>query len=340
MQMNSHGGASARPERRQRLRARVIGSIVCGAIILAGGLCAAAQDYPTHPIRVITTSSPGGTSDIFMRALGEALQKRLGQPFIVEARPGGSFNIGARVCAEAPPDGYTICIIPAEPLVYNQYLFKTLNFDPASLEPITQLFAIDSILVVNRDLKARTLKELSERSKAQPATLGYSTGAVPLGVLMETIRKDYDIDIVRVPFRGGGEAIAALLSGSIPVGFYGIANVRSLIEAGNVVGLMTDSLKRSPLFPDIPTVAEVLGTTFDPPNYFALLAPGGTPKAVITRLYTETEAIMADPEFQRRQLIERGLRPIASSPEAFAASMVKDRQAARQIVEEAGLTPQ
>ena len=315
-----------------------IACTIFGALLASGS--AAAQDYPTRPIRVITTSSAGGTSDIFMRALGESLQKRLGQPFIIEARPGGAFNIGARVCAEAPPDGYTICIIPAEPLVYNQYLFKSLNFDPASMEPITQLFAIDSILVVNKDLKAGSLKELSERSKARPATLGYATGAVPLGVLMEHIKKDYDIDMVRVPFRGGGEAIADLLSGNVPIGFYGIANVRSLLEAGNVIGLMTDSLKRSPLFPDIPTVKEVLGTTFDPPNYFALLAPGGTPKAITAKLSTEARAIIAEPDFQRRHLIERGLRPIGNSPEEFAASMVKDRQAAKQIVAESGLQPQ
>src|SRR3954468_20001142 len=101
-----------------------------------------AQDYPARPIRVIATSSAGGTSDIFMRALGDELQKRLGQPFVIESRPGGAFNIGTRVCAEAAPDGYTICIVPGEPIVFNQYLFKTLAFDPAAFEPITQLFLI------------------------------------------------------------------------------------------------------------------------------------------------------------------------------------------------------
>ena len=100
---------------------------------------AAAQDYPARPIRVIASSSAGGTSDIFMRALGEELHKTLGQPVIVENRPGGAFNIGARACAEAAPDGYTLCIIPGEPLVFNQFLFKTLAFDPAAFEPVTEL---------------------------------------------------------------------------------------------------------------------------------------------------------------------------------------------------------
>jgi len=114
---------------------------------------ALAQDYPARPVRVIATSSAGGTSDIFMRALADELHKAMGQPFIIENRPGGAFNIGARACAEAPPDGYTLCIIPGEPLVFNQFLFKSLAFDPENgFEPITQLFFITQALVVSAAL--------------------------------------------------------------------------------------------------------------------------------------------------------------------------------------------
>ena len=173
---------------------------------------AAAQDYPTRPIRVIATSSAGGTSDIFMRALGEELHKRLGQPLIVENRPGGAFNIGARACAEAAPDGYTICIIPGEPLVFSQFMFKTLQYDPTTaFEPITQLFFITQALVVSAALNVRTLPELAALSKAKPATLSYSTAAIPAVVFMERWKKQTGADLVKVPFRGGGEAVAALL---------------------------------------------------------------------------------------------------------------------------------
>ena len=134
---------------------------------VAGG--AAAQDYPAKPIKVIATSSAGGTSDIFMRALGDELQKRLGQPIVIENRPGGAFNIGTRACAEAAPDGYTICIIPGEPLVFNQFLFKTLNFDPAALEPITQLFLIDQALVVSESLKVNRWPSLRRCRRRSPA---------------------------------------------------------------------------------------------------------------------------------------------------------------------------
>jgi tripartite-type tricarboxylate transporter receptor subunit TctC len=111
----------------------VVRAVVAAAALFCGLAAAAAQDYPSKPIKVIATSSAGGTSDIFMRALGDELQKRLGQPIVIENRPGGAFNIGTRACAEAAPDGYTVCIIPGEPLVFNQFLFKTLNFDPAAL---------------------------------------------------------------------------------------------------------------------------------------------------------------------------------------------------------------
>src|SRR5262245_43778017 len=213
-----------------------------------------AQDYPTRPVRVIATSSAGGTSDVFMRALADELHKGLGQPIIVENRPGGSFNIGARACAEAAPDGYTLCIIPGEPLVFNQFLFKSLAFDPENgFEPITQLFFIAQALVVSGTLHVKTLPELVALSKAKPVTLSYSTAAVPLGVFVERLKTETGADLVRVPFRGGGEAVTALLNGSTPVGFYGIANVRAQLESGAVVGLLVDSEQRSPLFPNIPT---------------------------------------------------------------------------------------
>jgi tripartite-type tricarboxylate transporter receptor subunit TctC len=318
----------------------VVRAVATAAALFCGSSGATAQDYPTRPIKVIATSSAGGTSDIFMRALGDEMQKRLGQPIVIENRPGGAFNIGTRACAEAPPDGYTLCIIPGEPLVFSQFLFKTLNFDPAALEPVTQLFLIDQVLVVGESLKVKSVAELAALSKAKPGTLSYSTAAVPLGVLLERMKKDSGIDMVRVPFRGGGEAVNALLSGTTPVGFYGISNVRAQLEAGLVIGLMVDSDKRSPLFPNIPTIPEATGKSFEARSYFGLLAPGGTPKAITARLQAAIAAIMAEPEFRRRHLTERGLAPVASTPDEFGAFIRKDRVLAEQIVKEAGLQPQ
>jgi tripartite-type tricarboxylate transporter receptor subunit TctC len=302
---------------------------------------ALAQDYPARPIRVIATSSAGGTSDILMRALGDELHKSLGQPIIVENRPGGAFNIGARACAEALPDGYTLCIIPGEPLVFSQFMFKNLQYDPVTaFEPITQLFFITQALVVSSKLNVKTLTELAALSKAKPGTLSYSTAAIPAVVFMERWKKQTGADLVKVPFRGGGEAVAALLTGATPVGLYGIANMRAQLEAGSVRGLAVDSDARSPLFPDIPTIAEASGQEYTSKSYFGLMAPAGTPKPIIAKLHAAVARIIGEPEFRRRNLIERGLDPVAGSPEEYARFINQDRATAEQIVREAGLQPQ
>jgi tripartite-type tricarboxylate transporter receptor subunit TctC len=312
--------------------------VVLAALLLASP--APAQDYPTRSIRVIATSSAGGTSDIFMRALAEELHKGLGQPIIVENRPGGAFNIGARACAEAPPDGYTLCIIPGEPLVFNQFLFKNPGFDPENgFTPITQLFFIVQALVASASLDVKTLPELIALSKAKPGTLSYSTGAVPLGVFMERLKKDTGADFVRVPFRGGSEAVTGLLNGSTPIGFYGIANMRAQLDSGAIVGLLVDSDQRSPLFPAIPTVREATGK-IAARSYFGLLAPAKTPRPIVDRLQAEVARIIAEPSFRQRNLVERGLEPVAGTPDEFARYIREDRVVSEQIVKESGLQPQ
>jgi tripartite-type tricarboxylate transporter receptor subunit TctC len=312
--------------------------VVLAVLLLASP--SPAQDYPTRSIRVIATSSAGGTSDIFMRALAEELHKGLGQPVIVENRPGGAFNIGARACAEAPPDGYTLCIIPGEPLVFNQFLFKNLGFDPENgFAPITQLFFIVQALVTSASLDVKTLPELIALSKAKPGTLSYSTGAVPLGVFMERLKKDTGADFVRVPFRGGSEAVTGLLNGSTPIGFYGIANMRAQLESGAIVGLLVDSDQRSPLFPAIPTVREATGK-IAARSYFGLLAPAKTPRPIADRLQAEVARIVHEPSFRHRNLVERGLEPVAGTPDEFARYIQEDRIVSEQIVKESGLQPQ
>ncbi|MEA3025839.1 MAG: hypothetical protein QOF91_1124 [Alphaproteobacteria bacterium] len=315
-------------------------ALVCLAAALCGVSPAAAQDYPARPIRVITVTSAGGTSDIFMRALAEEMHKALGQPIVIENRPGGAFNIGARACAEAAPDGYTICILPGEPITFNQFLFKSLAYDPAAFEPVTQLFTIVQALVVSRALGVNTLPDLIALSKAKPGTLSYSTGSVPFGVFFDRIKREAGADIVRVPFRGGSDAVNGLLSGATPVGFLGISNVRGQMDAGLAIGLMVDTDQRSPLFPDIPTIAQATRNDYASRSYFGLVAPPGTPKPIAARLQAEIARIASQPDFLKRNFIERGLDPVTSTPAEFARFIEQDRALAAQIVKEAGLAPQ
>jgi tripartite-type tricarboxylate transporter receptor subunit TctC len=308
---------------------------------LHGAAPAAAQDYPNRPIRVLTTTSAGGISDIFMRALGEELRQRLGQPIVIENRPGGMQNVGARACTEAAPDGYTICIINADPLVYNQWLLKNMPFDPEKgLQPITGLFHLIQTLVINADLGAKTVDELIALSKAKPNTLSYLTAAPPLALYMETLKKEKGADWVRVPFKGGGEAVNAVLSGSTPIALIGEGNVIGQIRAGKMTSLVMVNNIKSPHFPNVPTMEETGYKGAPSRSWYGLFAPAGTPRPIVDRINKEVTAIVNDPAFKEKNLTARSLVPALNTPEQFAQEIVKDRAVAQRVVKDAGLTPQ
>ena len=173
---------------------------VCTA--LTGATPTLAQDYPNKPVRAITALVAGGLSDVFMRVAGDEFQKRLGQPIVVENRPGGGLNIGGRACAEAPPDGYTVCILPVETLSYNKFLFKRPGFDPEKdFAPITNLFFVTQVLVVNASMKVKTLGELAALSKSKPGTMSYVAPSVPLALFVEKFKQEHHADMVKVPYR-------------------------------------------------------------------------------------------------------------------------------------------
>ena len=302
---------------------------------------AAADDYPSRPIRVFTTSSAGGISDIFMRVLGEAMRARLGQPLIIENHPGGAGNIGARSCAEAQPDGYTICIINADPMIYNQFLFKKLPFDPdKGLTPIVNLFHLIQVLVINSDLGAKNVDELVAVSKAKPATLNYLTAAVPMVVYMDRLKRDKGADWIRVPFKGGGEAVTAILGGTTPIGLIGLGNVTAQITAGKMTALALVNNIRTPLLPNTPTLADIGYKGPPSQTWYGLFAPAGTPKPIIDKLNAEIVKVVSNPEFRDKFIISRGLVPAIGSPEEFAKDIKADRAGAKDLVKESGMEPQ
>jgi tripartite-type tricarboxylate transporter receptor subunit TctC len=300
-----------------------------------------AQDYPSRPIRALTTTSAGGISDIFMRALGDELLKRWGQPIVVENRPGGMQNVGARACTEAPPDGYTICILNAEPVAYNQFLVKNMPFDPdKGLQPVSNLYNLIQTLVVNAQLNVKTIDELIALSKAKAGTLSYVTASVPLALYMETLKKEKGADWVRVPFKGGGEAVNAVLGGSTPIALIGEGNVIGQIRAGAMTPLVMLNNIRSPNFPDVPTLAETGYTGAPSRSWYGLFTPAGTPKPIVDRLAKEVASIVNDAAFRERHLTARSLVPAINTPEQFADEIRKDRVLAQQVVKAAGLEPQ
>jgi tripartite-type tricarboxylate transporter receptor subunit TctC len=318
--------------------------IAASVAILAGLASAApavAQDWPTRPIRVVTTTSAGGLSDIFMRALGEELRVRLGQPIVVENRPGGMQNLGAKVCQDATPDGYTICIVNADPMIYNQFLLKNMPFNPESgLQPITGLFNLIHMLVVNSDLKVKNVAELVALSKAKPGTLSYIAPGAPLVLYMETLKKEQGADWVRVPFKGGGDAVNAILAGTTPIALFGEGNVIGHIQAGRMTPLVMMNNIRSPNFPDVPLLVD---TGYNGPpsrTWYGLFAPAGFPRPYIERLNKEVAGIVGNPEFANKHLKARSLVPLINTPDDFARQIVEDRKVAQRVVKDAGLEPQ
>ena len=313
-------------------------SIATVLSLFVATLSASAQDWPTRPIRALTTASPGGISDVFMRALGEKLRERLGRPIVVENRPGGMQNVGARACQDSAPDGYTICIINADPIIYNQFLIKDMPFDPEhGLQPITKLFDLIHVMVVNADLKVKTVDELIALSKTKPGTLSYLTPGAPMVLYMETLKKEKGCDWVRVPFKGGGEAVNAILSGFTPIGLFGEGNVIGQIRAGTMTPLVMLNNIHSPNFPQVPTLKE---TGYNGPpsrGWYGLFAPAGTPRPIVDRLAKEVAAIVAAPDFAQKQLKDRSLVGATSTPDAFAAEIVADRKVAEQVVKAAGM---
>jgi tripartite-type tricarboxylate transporter receptor subunit TctC len=314
-------------------------AILIALVAVIAAAPAHAQPYPSKPIRIITANSAGGTSDIFSRALGEELQRRLGQPVVIENRSGGGMNIAGRACAEAANDGYTICILPNEVLTLNQFTFKSIPYNPEKdFDAITNCFINTQVMVVSAALGVKTLAELAAASKAKPGTMSYSVLAVPMQITFENWKKQTGADIVLVPSRGGADMVTGLLTGTTPVAIVGLPNFISHIRNGTVNALAVDSDARSPLFPDVPTLGE-LGFPNLAPVYFGFVAPAGTPKPIIQKLHDEIVAIGNEPEFRQKRLIDIGIVPIFDTPAHFDAYVKEQRTKSEKLVRDSGFQP-
>ena len=305
---------------------------------LADVPAADAQTYPSKPVRIITANSAGGTSDIFTRALGEELQKLWGQPIVVENRSGGGMNIAGRACAEAPNDGYTICILPNEVLTLNQFTYKSIPYTPEDFEPITNAFINTQVMVVSAALSVKSLDELAALSKAKPGTMSYSALAIPMQITIENWKRKTGADLVFVPVRGGSDMVTGLLTGTTPVAIVGLPNFISHIRNGTVKALAVDSDTRSPLFPDVPTLKE-LGFPNLAPVYFAFVAPPGTPKPITKKLHDDIVRIGNEPEFKKKRLIDIGIVPVFDTPEHFAQYLKVQRASGEKLIRDSGFQP-
>jgi tripartite-type tricarboxylate transporter receptor subunit TctC len=311
------------------------------ACLIAGDVAAAhAQNYPLRPVKIFTDVGTGGTYDIFARALAEELRKRWGQGVVVEPHPGGNAIIGSRACAEAPPDGHTLCIMSNQGLVANEFLYKKLPYSPRdSFIPITNLFYNTQVIVVSASLGVRSLAELAALAKAKPGTLNYVVPGIFQRVFFERFNERHGTDLVAIPFKGGGDVLTGILSGVTPIAFIGGANFAPYVREGKMVALAVDAAERSPLFPNAPTLGEV-GYPGLPGTFLALVVPAGTPAPIVAKVHADVAGLMNEPEFRKRHVTDRGLLPAVSTPSQFVEFLQRERATTGALVREAGIHPQ
>ena len=303
-------------------------------------LPAAAQDYPSRPVRIVFPLAAGGGGDVFTRALADELQKVWHQPVVVENRPGGGQNIGARACVEATADGYTICVLSSEPAVYNQFLFKTIPYDPEKdLQPIANLFFNTLSVVINKDMKVKTFAEMIALAKQQPGKLSYATFSFPGTYFMDKLNKAENTDIVKVPYQGGGEVVNAVLAGNTPIAVLALSNMVSLLQSGRITPLAVVSASRSPLFPEVPPLEQARPGADFPTTWFGLFTQTGVPRPIVERISADVDRIIAEPAFRKRIFIDRAVEPASERLDVFARFVRSERKLAQQIVKESGVEP-
>jgi tripartite-type tricarboxylate transporter receptor subunit TctC len=311
------------------------------AVILASALsaAAAAQSFPSRPIKAIVSQGPGGLSDIVMRAIAQGFGAAHLGTIVVEDRVGAAGTIGAQACAAGAPDGYTICILPGEAITINP-IIQHSDFDPAkSLEPITRAYYLTQVFAVDASLHVKSFAQLATLAKAKPNTLNYMAPSLSKVAFMQAFDKKYGVNIVRVPFKGGGDAVNSMLTGTTQIAIFGIGNLIPFMRAGKIVGLAIDGDTRSPLAPKIPTFKQIGYHEHISPTFFGIFAPAGTPKPIIDKLNTMIASVATKPDFERKFLIARGLTPVFDSADDFAKGLVADRAEGLATVKGSGLYP-
>ena len=311
-------------------------------VLLALLACAlaAAQPYPSRPVKLIVPFPPGSTPDIVGRALGTRLQDALAQPFVVENRTGAGGNIGAEAVAKAPADGYTLLIGTNGPIATNKYLYRSLPYDPErDLAPISLLATAPQVLVVVPELKVETFRAFVDYARTHPG--GVSYGSVGSGsashLTMELLKNEANFRAVHIPYRGFPPAVTDMLAGNIQAMFAIIPGVLPHVRAGKMRPLAVTALKRSALLPEVPSVGELGRPRLESLAWIGLLAPAATPHDVLARLSAETMRTMRAPE-TRELLARQGFDVVASTPADFAAWIASETAKWALVVRASGAT--
>jgi len=302
---------------------------------------AQAQSYPTRPVRAVVAFAPGGTTDTFTRLMAQKLTEQIGKQVYVENIAGASGNIGTGHVAKAAPDGYTI-LFAFSSYVVNPTLFARVPYDPIKdFQPVTLAVASTTVVTVNPSVPAKTVKELVDLIKANPGK--YSFGSAGAGTQAhlagEQFRLSLGLDLVHIPFGGGGPAVAAVVAGHTPISFVSPQAAMQHVREGTVRALAVTSKTRSQIFPDVPTMAEAGYPEIEGDGWVGILAPAGTPAEVIAILYGESVKILAQPDMKER-LAALGYDVVASTPKEFAARIAAEIEMWAKVIRAANIKPQ
>ena len=318
-------------------------SLACAVSVLTLSVrpAPAQQDFPVKPIRLIVGVAPGGATDILARAIGTKLAEKLGQQVIVDSRPGANHMIGGQLTQKAPPDGYTIQVIP-EGWVINTSMYAKLPFDPVrDFTAIAILALVPNVMVIHPSIPARSVKQFIALARARPGQLNYGTSSVgaPSHMSAELLKVLTRVEYTHVPYKGQSLALVALLGGQIDFAFPSIPSSVGYIRAGRLRPLGVTTTQRAGALPDVPTIQEAGVPGYEVAGWYGIIGPGGMPQAVVARLNREINAILNVPE-TRDQLSRQGADPRTGTPEEFAAAMANDTKKWQKVVAAAGIKPQ
>src|SRR2546421_3487671 len=309
--------------------------------VLLAGVDARAQDYPVRPIQVIVPFAGGSASDVVTRIMLDRMAKTLGQPFIVDNRPGAGGNTGTAAAAKATPDGYTLVMSSVGPLAANRTLFKSLGYDPdKDFSPISLFAVLPNVIVINSRLPPKTLPELVDYAKQHPRELNY--GSVGVGSSQHLAGAYFDqiagVELVHVPYRNIAQYTPDFIGGQVPLGFQFLPNVVGLLQSGNARALAVTTAQRMTALPDVPTAAEAGVQDYETFGWLALLGPPRMPKLVVDRLYKTLEEAVNDPVVRSR-FVEQGAEAVSPGPEELQKFIASEAAKWKAIIQKAGIEP-
>ncbi len=315
--------------------------IAAFCLALAAGTTSAQPEYPSKPIRFIVGVAPGGATDILARAIGTKLSVNFRQQVVIENRPGANHIIGGELTAKAPPDGYTIQIIP-EGFVINASVYPKLPFDPLQdFSAIAIVALVPNVLVIHPSIPARTLKEFIALARARPGQMSYGTSGVgaPSHMSAELLKILTGIEYTHVPYKGQGLAMIDLIGGHLHLAFPSIPASVAFIRSGKLIALGVTTVQRATALPDVPTIQESGVPGYEVSGWYGVIGPAGMPKPVVERINREINGILQVAEM-RELLAKQGADPRTGTPEEFTAAMSSDLQKWAKVVATAGIKVQ